>query len=228
MSQRSRLLQLGRILRELLQVGAVYIIAQVIGVIVITGLGERDLSTRLVVVYICSGAALSLATYWLMRLKGMQLSDIALVKPSIGTFTTAAWLLAVYVLMTTVAGMVLSVIPGIDADQPQDLGLNDISGAILLPAFFALVVVAPFAEELLFRGYLLRRLEHLQLKSAVSAAIVCAIFGLVHGQVNVAVDTMILSVVMVYGVRRTGSLWTAIWIHAAKNCVAFTMLFAIR
>ena len=55
-------------------------------------------------------------------------------------------------LLTSVA---LVVLPFFDSQQPQDTGFSGISGQFeYILAFVVLVIVAPVAEEVLFRGYL--------------------------------------------------------------------------
>jgi membrane protease YdiL (CAAX protease family) len=41
-------------------------------------------------------------------------------------------------------------------------------------------------------------------------------------------DTFVLSVVLCYLREKTGSLWPGIMIHAAKNAVAFSVLFLFK
>lgn len=62
----------------------------------------------------------------------------------------------------------------------------------------------------------------------VGAAIfVSMLFGLVHMQWNVAVDTFVLSLALVWLVESTGNIWSAIALHALKNFMAFIFVFEI-
>ena len=56
---------------------------------------------------------------------------------------------------------------------------------------------------------------------------VSMLFGLVHMQWNVAVDTFILSLALVWLVEKTGNLWSAIALHSLKNFMAFIFVFEI-
>lgn len=50
-------------------------------------------------------------------------------------------------------------------------------------------------------------------------------FGLVHGQWNVAIDTFVLSMVMIFLYEKTKNLWACVFLHGLKNLVAFLALF---
>jgi len=60
-----------------------------------------------------------------------------------------------------------------------------------------------------------------------SAIFVSSIFGLVHGQWNVAIDTFALSMVLIALYEKTQNLWACVGLHALKNFVAFIALFVI-
>ena len=91
-------------------------------------------------------------------------------------------------------------------------------------AFLTLVVIAPVAEETIFRGYLLGKLrKFVPVWLAILATSV--LFGAVHGAWNLAIDTFALSVVMSLLRQNTGSLWASILLHMTKNGIAFYILF---
>ncbi len=99
-------------------------------------------------------------------------------------------------------------------------------------AFIMLVVLAPVGEELLFRGYLYGKLRK---TAPVWMAIIVAslTFGLAHLwagsgsplQWAVTIDTFALSLVMCMMREFTGSIWITIFMHMAKNGLAFYLLF---
>ncbi len=121
-----------------------------------------------------------------------------------------------------------SLLPWIDINQVQQTGFNHIGHNYeLILAFLTLVVLAPVAEETLFRGYLYGKLK----KSVpVWAAVVITslVFAFVHGAWNLALDTFALSVVLCLLREMTdGSLWASILLHMTKNSIAFYFLFII-
>ena len=61
----------------------------------------------------------------------------------------------------------------------------------------------------------------------LAAVIVSGFFAFAHGQVNVGVDTFILSMVGCYLVIKTNSLLPAVLLHAAKNAIAFVLLVSL-
>lgn len=131
-----------------------------------------------------------------------------------------------YVLtLLVVLAFITNFIPGFQADQAQDIGFKSLTNqAGYILAFTTLVVIAPVAEEVLFRGYLYGKMRrHVPVWAAALATSI--LFAGVHGQWNVAVDTFILSMFLC-GLRElTGSVWAGILVHMIKNGVAFYILF---
>jgi membrane protease YdiL (CAAX protease family) len=131
-----------------------------------------------------------------------------------------------YTLSTAaVLAMATSWIPGFPIDEVQDVGFKAFgtqSDNIL--AFMTLVVLAPLAEEVLFRGYLYGKLKGYV--PAVAAAIATSLlFGIAHLQWNVGLDVFILSLALC-GLRSlTGSIWSGVLVHMIKNGIAYYFLF---
>lgn len=131
-----------------------------------------------------------------------------------------------YAILSTIAvALAAFLVPGFSPDQVQDIGfkaLTDRTGYIL--AFTTLVVIAPIAEETLFRGYLYGKLRG-QVPIWAAMIVTSLVFGAVHGQWNVALDTFVLSMVMCTLREITGSIWAGILLHMLKNVIAFYLLF---
>lgn len=120
------------------------------------------------------------------------------------------------------------VIPGFDASQRQDIGVpRQLFGMERFMAFVALVLVAPIAEEITFRGYLYGKLQHARMPLWAVIFVVSVLFGWVHGQWNVGVDVFALSLVMCGLRSMTDTIWPAILLHITKNVVAFIGLFVL-
>lgn len=98
--------------------------------------------------------------------------------------------------------------------------------------FVALAVVAPIAEELLFRGYLYRRLRS-SASVWLSVLLTSLVFGLAHAWAGhdrplhwaVVIDTAILSIFLCLLREYTGAIWSSILVHMIKNSIAFYFLF---
>ena len=98
-------------------------------------------------------------------------------------------------------------------------------------AFMTMVVLAPLAEEMLFRGYLYGKLR----KAApiwVSILVASLAFGLAHLWVGgtalqwaVTIDTFVLSLMLCALREYTGAIWAGVLLHAIKNGLAFYLLF---
>jgi membrane protease YdiL (CAAX protease family) len=220
---------------ELVSVGLIYVLAQItVGLIIAVfgGASSESLTnntTLVLVAYVIGGAATVGLTLGLMRHRKIGISLLRMKRLHILDFVYAIVGFVVYMMITILVSASIRVfIPEVNLDQEQDLGLNSVSGALLLLTFLALVVVAPIAEELLFRGFLYGRLNSRRLKPIISAIITSLLFGLVHGQINVGIDTFLLSMVMIYLLEKRQSLWVTILLHAIKNGVAFLALFVFK
>ena len=134
------------------------------------------------------------------------------------------------------AGLValFSLFPWFDAEQVQDVGFSAyMAGADRIIAFLTLVIIAPIAEEIIFRGWLYGKIRN-NLKwlpewgsIVVSALIVSLLFGIMHFQWNVGVNVFCLSLVLC-GLREvTGTIYAGILTHMLKNGVAFYALYII-
>ncbi len=116
----------------------------------------------------------------------------------------------------------------INVAETQDLGLATMRSSLELGlTFVTLVVVGPFIEELVFRGYLYGWLRKCGIGFWPTTLVVSALFGLVHLQWNVALDVFVLSIVMCYAREKTGSIWASVIIHALKNAIAFYFVFVV-
>jgi membrane protease YdiL (CAAX protease family) len=121
--------------------------------------------------------------------------------------------------------VVSQVFSGFDMNQQQPVGFENISQRYeYLLAFFTLVVVAPVAEEVLFRGYLYGKLRGI-MPLWIAAVFTSLLFAAIHLQWNVAVDVFVLSIIMCLLREVTGSIWAGIVVHIIKNGIAFYLLF---
>ncbi len=133
----------------------------------------------------------------------------------------------VYVIFSiALINIVIFLVPGFDMNQAQDVGFND---RLSEPyqyylALITLVILAPIAEEMLFRGYFFGKLRK-AFPFWISAVVVSIVFGLVHMAWNVAVDVFALSLVLCYLREITNGIWASILLHMTKNAIAYFVLF---
>lgn len=131
-------------------------------------------------------------------------------------------------LVTLIAmSIIAALIPGIDMEQAQDVGFNNVySGLDRAMAFITLVVMAPIAEEFLFRGWLYAKLRA-HMKALPAILIVSLLFAIAHGQINVGIAVFIMSVAMCIQRELTGTVYSGIIVHMLKNGFAFFILYVI-
>ena len=137
------------------------------------------------------------------------------------------WLLGVvgyYLLAFILTALASLVLPDSLMTQAQYTGFNANSwgGAILI--VFILAIITPIFEELIFRGFLLGKLQ--RLAGFWPAAIITSLlFAVAHGQVNVGLVTFVLSMIACYLRKYTGATWAGIGLHMVVNLVAASLVF---
>lgn len=126
-----------------------------------------------------------------------------------------------------------SLFPWFDMEEVQDVGYSVLNGgADRVVAFISLVVIAPIAEEIIFRGWLYGKIRR-KLSGQVSEIagmilsiiLVSLLFGAVHLQWNVGVNVFAVSVVLCALREITGTIYSGILVHMLKNGVAFYFLY---
>ena len=134
--------------------------------------------------------------------------------------------LIVYFLLAAIIMMLVQVIfPWIDMEQAQDVGFDNLTNNIdLLIGFVSLVIIAPIAEELIFRGWLYGKLRT-RINLPLAIFIVSLLFGLLHGQWNVGINVFIMSIILCLQRELTGTIYSGILLHMLKNGIAFYLLY---
>ena len=122
---------------------------------------------------------------------------------------------------------IFSLFPWFNAEEAQDVGFNYLSsGGDRIIAFITLVIVAPIAEEIIFRGWLYGKLRA-RTNMIVSMLLVSLLFGIIHFQWNVGVNVFAMSIVLC-GLREiTGTIYSGIIMHMLKNGIAFFLIYVI-
>ena len=117
-----------------------------------------------------------------------------------------------------------------------------VSSRAIWPLAMALVVlVAPLAEELFFRGFLFQGLRSVRLPGIMSqqgsriplgtpgAAVLSGLlWAAIHGQLNLLIPITLIGVLFAMVFVRTGSLWNAVLAHLLFNLVGFTASIATQ
>lgn len=215
---------------------AIYLVTQGSSIISI----ENWLSTGVIGPFVSHLAVATVGMaliYGLLKLARARWETIGLKRPEPSDIFYAligyGWYLFLYF---STAFLVRILLPDIDFDQEQQLGFStEIAGIGLLFVFVSLVIMPPLYEEVLTRGLLYTGLKK-NLSVLPAAIVTSALFAVAHLQWGngtpllwvAAIDTFVLSMVLVYLREKTGSLWPAIGLHAIKNFVAFTLLFVFK
>jgi membrane protease YdiL (CAAX protease family) len=180
-------------------------------------------------------------TLWLIWLflqaRRVVLKSIGLVRPELRDVGYALVGYAVYFALFMAISVATKVfVPGLDLEQEQEIGFSkDTTGAALALVFVSLVILPPITEEIVMRGFLYTGLRNRvpKLSAAIITSIVFAIAHLQWGSGNAllwaaALDTFVLSMILVYLREKTNSLWSPIAVHMIKNGLAFSLLFIFK
>lgn len=218
---------------------AIFLGSQIIASLVV-GSFSRSIGSAVAVQFLfvfgAEGLALAvLAKY--MQFRHIRWSDIGFTRPAVRDVWMAVVALfvyfAVYALLLQTVRML---VPGFDAGQKQDVGFDGAGGVSLVMVFLALVVAAPVAEETMLRGFFFTSLRK-RYTYLVSAVVTSLVFAALHlgGGVSgegllwvAALDTFVLSLALCYLRQKTGRIWASILLHAAKNAIAFSLLFLVK
>lgn len=177
------------------------------------------------------------AIYWFLRRYKTNWSDIGLRKPQFNDVLYGiAGFLPYFVLYIVTVGVVSALVPGLNVDQEQQLGFSDVHGGLQLTmTFISLVVLPPLVEEILVRGFLYSTLKKALpiIGAAIATSLIFAAAHLPEGGAAgplyiAALDTFVLSLVLIFLREKTGGLWASITLHAIKNGIAFVSLFILH
>jgi hypothetical protein len=167
--------------------------------------------------------ALGVASGWKLKplRRSLELLGLRPFKPrALGVM--AGTLVAYYIFAGLFASLVLQ--PE-QEDIGGELGIGNPSIVIAVTAVIAIVLIAPFCEELFFRGFLFAGLRSRW--SLWPAAIVSGlIFGLVHAPTGVTavVPLAALGIALCWLYDRTGSLWPCVLAHMLNNGLALAVV----
>jgi len=133
--------------------------------------------------------------------------------------------IAASILIDFLAGMLVSS----GGDIPDNVVVDEVVQGPFIVSILFFCVMAPFTEEILFRGMVQNAYER---RFGMAAVVIsAAIFGLMHADLLLSINAFLMGLVAGYLFLQTRSLWTAIVFHAVFNFLGFTRLpdlFLIR
>lgn len=195
--------------------------------------GPSSIYLEFINIVLCAAAAL-IFVHLFLKIYNQSWSKIGLLAPRLKD--VAYGLLAVipyYVLYFIVVTIVSKLVPTLNVQQQQQIGFSQVHGILPLAlTFVSLVVIPPLTEEILVRGFLYTSLKK-TLPLLWAAFVTSLLFAAAHlpeggasGPLYIAaIDTFVLSLVLIFLREKTGGLWSSITLHAVKNGVAFCALF---
>ncbi len=179
------------------------------------------LATTVVLDILLVGVALRF-TIWKYRLPWSALGFRRL------ALEQARWALPAGLFTSLVVALVYSAIVhalGFDQEVRSTSQLDELGPGMLAGLVFMIVVGAPVAEEIFFRGFLYTGLrQNLGFKGA--AVIASAIFAAAHLHPLTYVPIFIIGIILTWVYAQTGSLAASMLVHAAYNGVIVALFFA--
>lgn len=155
-------------------------------------------------------------------------------REELGLFGTPTWadigLAPLGFILSTIAALALIalaslIIPWFEPEQTQFVGYQKLLQPLdRVFGFISLVVLVPFLEELIFRGFLYAKFRA-KLSLLPSILITSLLFAALHFQLNVAIATFTMAIVSCLLREITGTIYASIFLHAIKNGLAFYLLF---
>lgn len=180
--------------------------------------GGRSIAATLAQDIVFVGAAIGLAAL----VARPTAADFGLVR--IPVRRALIWTLGAFLVFYAVSLVYGSLLDAGDEQDTLDTFGAHRATALLVASGVLVIVVAPFAEEIFFRGFVYRAIRN-RAGVAGATAIVAFIFGAVHYS---GPDTLVvLPVLALLGAtfcilyERTGSLYPAIALHVINNAIAF-------
>ena len=173
-------------------------------------------------------AACALFVVWLMGLRkaAAPFRVLRLTRPVIALRRAALLSLAALafsILATFLYGLVVDRL-GLEALRPPEIDADVLfPGAGILLTLQALALVTPVAEEVLFRGFVLRGLlDRMGPGPAVVAT--ALVFGAFHLEAGTIIPIFFTGLALGWLYVRTGSLWPCIAAHAGQNAIALLVV----
>lgn len=166
--------------------------------------------------------------------RGVSREDIGLKRPTLGNIAYAIPTYGIYfILLIITIGIADKLIPKLNVDQQQQVGFqtaNSFSSYILV--FIGLAILPPIVEEIMVRGFLYGGLKQ-KLPKVTAALIASVVFGAAHLQFGsgkpllwvAAIDTFLLSLVLIWLREKTGNIYAGMAVHFIKNTLAFFAVF---
>lgn len=197
---------------------------------------SSSVTAQFVYILIAEATAIG-AIYLFLKRYRTKLSIIGLRKPRWSDLGYGLLAVIPYYALYLIAQSVIShFVPSLNVNQAQEIGFTNVNGTLpLVLTFISLVVLPPITEEIMVRGFLYSSLRKAMplIYAALLTSFAFAIAHLPEGGASgplyiAAIDTFVLSMVLIWLREKTGGLWASITLHAIKNGIAFVALFILH
>jgi len=105
------------------------------------------------------------------------------------------------------------------ADQITKLLLGDTSFGRVIVNVVVIALIPAFVEELMFRGWLQRRLENI-MNFHAAVWVTALVFSLIHLQMSGCIPRLMLGAMLGYSYHYTKTLWGSVLMHFVNNAFA--------
>lgn len=168
--------------------------------------------------------------FFVIRKYGLEIEQLGF--KWIGIWKTLAWISAAYVFFIGLSIFIITLFSafgiGTLGFEPQqslfEIFGNNTVGIIF--AGFTAIVLAPFIEEIFFRGFVLNTLAK-HIGPIWGIILTALIFAAVHFEFQSIMPLIILSFVLNILYVRTQSIWPGILFHIGNNIIAFFVLLLL-
>lgn len=211
--------------RELYPVGLHYLIGQILGSAVLLWLmnhvqdAKDSYYSYTIVITGLTGALVMIPAVYFYRKDriGRLIGGLTSIAEQKLTFPEMLLLLAAGAGFAQYANVLVAILQNwIQSTTYSDTMTKITSGKGLLMMIFWMGIVAPIAEEMIFRWLVYLRLrDHFSV--LVSAVISAAFFGIYHGNILQAVYAFILGGIFAWFLEMGGNKWTSVLLHIGAN-----------
>lgn len=180
--------------------------------------------------------AWGLLLFWFINRRGSSLKAVGFVKPKLmHIWYVLGGFVAYFSITAFILALLDNFVPQFDQNQKQIVAFEGAGGWHLILVFISLVILPPIIEEFMMRGFTYSGLKK-GLNVYWAYFITSAIFAVAHLQAgsgkpllwSAAVDTFVLSIILIYLREKSGNIWTSIGLHGLKNFIAFLGLFVFH
>lgn len=196
-----------------------------IAAVTLTSVGDDELDPMVgAVATLLFELVLGVAVLLLAMHRGLSRADLGFVRPRRWGPLATAWLGAYAILLSYQALVFVLEALGVPTGLLQEgnaVPLDaDVAPLVVVILGLAVVVGAPFGEELMFRALLFRGMRGFwRLAPAMAAS--GLLFGLFHVNLSVLVPFTLVGALFAWAYEQSGSLWVTIAAHAGFNGASF-------